>query len=168
VNEVICHGIPDARPLQEGDIVNVDVSVFLNGYHGDLNETFFVGKVDDVSRRLVQTTYECLQKAIEIGRSTRTRAPTLSLGLRGRLDSRSLPMFRFLSNLPQNLNFCYVTAFYSRVSHLTNLLLVCPAVKPGVLFREVGEVISRHASMNTFQVVSSRVCPLPAPAPGPG
>ncbi|KAH8067490.1 metalloendopeptidase [Aureococcus anophagefferens] len=44
VNEVICHGIPDLRPLEEGDVVNVDVSVYYGGYHGDLNETFVVGK----------------------------------------------------------------------------------------------------------------------------
>ena len=45
VNEIICHGIPDDRPLEEGDIVNVDISVYHNGYHADLNETFLVGKV---------------------------------------------------------------------------------------------------------------------------
>jgi len=44
VNEVICHGVPDDRPLEEGDIVNIDVSVYVGGYHADLNETFFVGK----------------------------------------------------------------------------------------------------------------------------
>lgn len=43
VNEVICHGIPDLRPLEEGDIVNVDVTVYKNGFHADLNETFCVG-----------------------------------------------------------------------------------------------------------------------------
>lgn len=42
VNEVICHGIPDARELQSGDIINVDVTAYLNGFHGDLNETFTV------------------------------------------------------------------------------------------------------------------------------
>ena len=46
VNEIICHGIPDARPLEEGDIVNVDVTVYHGGYHGDLNETFVVGEVE--------------------------------------------------------------------------------------------------------------------------
>ncbi|XP_063466288.1 methionine aminopeptidase 1 isoform X2 [Symphalangus syndactylus] len=65
VNEVICHGIPDRRPLQEGDIVNVDITLYRNGYHGDLNETFFVGEVDDGARKLVQTTYECLMQAID-------------------------------------------------------------------------------------------------------
>jgi len=43
VNEVICHGIPDDRPLQNGDIVNLDISVYKNGFHTDLNETFLVG-----------------------------------------------------------------------------------------------------------------------------
>mmetsp|Transcript_3541 Transcript_3541/g.327 ORF Transcript_3541/g.327 Transcript_3541/m.327 type:complete len:105 (-) Transcript_3541:445-759(-) len=46
VNEVICHGIPDDRPLEDGDIVNVDITVFKNGKHVDLNETYHVGKVD--------------------------------------------------------------------------------------------------------------------------
>jgi hypothetical protein len=257
--------------------VNVDVSVFLNGYHGDLNETFFVGKVDDVSRRLVQTTYECLQKAIEIGRSTGLQAPPFSLVLRGRLDRsvthdgnlgrgsrfgrkssrfsvhrRKIWTANFdgtfavhlgavgstvtstaegVSNrrCPLSLAICTAGAasqpsisvmcdrhvIFSRfwldcrkwtentLHHMLStyessslpfptrpapkpqsllhdwilaelqpcfpsyLLLVCPAVSPGVLFREVGEVISRHASMNTFQVVSSRGCTLPALAPGP-
>ncbi|KAF5953034.1 hypothetical protein HYC85_010978 [Camellia sinensis] len=66
VNEVICHGIPDARKLEDGDIVNVDVTVYYKGVHGDLNETFFVGNVDEASRQLVQCTYECLEKAIAI------------------------------------------------------------------------------------------------------
>jgi len=66
VNEVICHGIPDLRPLQDGDIVNIDVSVYFEGYHTDLNETYFVGTVDEVSRRLVDVTRECLEKAIQI------------------------------------------------------------------------------------------------------
>uniref|UniRef100_A0A670KFK8 C6H2-type domain-containing protein n=1 Tax=Podarcis muralis TaxID=64176 RepID=A0A670KFK8_PODMU len=65
VNEVICHGIPDRRRLQEGDIVNVDITVYRNGYHGDLNETFYVGEVDEGAKRLVQTTYECLMQSID-------------------------------------------------------------------------------------------------------
>ena len=58
VNEVICHGIPDDRALQDGDIVNCDVTIYLHGVHGDCSETFLVGDVDEVGRRLVQTTYE--------------------------------------------------------------------------------------------------------------
>lgn len=57
VNEIICHGIPDTRPLQEGDIVNLDISVFKDGFHGDLNETYFVGAVSESSKMLVETTY---------------------------------------------------------------------------------------------------------------
>jgi len=68
VNEIICHGIPDMRPLEDGDIVNLDISVFKDGYHGDLNESFFVGNVNDDSVRVVQCAYECLQAAINIVR----------------------------------------------------------------------------------------------------
>jgi len=94
VNEVICHGIPDDRPLEDGDIVNCDITVFYNGVHADLNETFLVGKVDPDSQKLVQVTFECLEKAIEI-------------------------------------------------------------VKPNALFRDVGNVISRHANLHGFSVVRS-------------
>ena len=58
VLQVICHGIPDRRELEEGDIVNVDVSCLLNGYHADLNETFAVGKISADKEHLVTTTYQ--------------------------------------------------------------------------------------------------------------
>jgi methionyl aminopeptidase len=64
VNEVICHGIPDDRALVDGDIVNLDVTVYLDGVHGDTNATFLVGEVDPESRRLVAVTYECLLEGI--------------------------------------------------------------------------------------------------------
>lgn len=65
VNEVICHGIPDYREIQDGDIVNIDVTTFnRGGYHGDLNETFLVGKVDEDGKRLVKTAFECLQNSL--------------------------------------------------------------------------------------------------------
>ncbi|KAG6520133.1 hypothetical protein ZIOFF_017165 [Zingiber officinale] len=54
------------RRLEDGDIVNVDVTVYYKGIHGDLSETFFVGEVDEASRHLVHCTYECLEKAIFI------------------------------------------------------------------------------------------------------
>ncbi|XP_065577851.1 methionine aminopeptidase 1-like [Artemia franciscana] len=94
VNEVICHGIPDLRPLQNGDICNLDVTVYHHGYHGDLNETLFVGEVSEKAKKLVQTTYECLQKA-------------------------------------QSL------------------------IKPGTRYRDVGDVIQKHAQKNGFSVVRS-------------
>ena len=60
VNEVICHGIPDKRPLRDGDIVNVDVTAYYGGFHGDLNETFVVGEVDEAGKKLVKVTHEVL------------------------------------------------------------------------------------------------------------
>jgi len=66
VNEIICHGIPDMRPLENGDIVNVDISIYLNGFHSDLNETYIVGETDEQTKHLVSCAYNCLMKAIEI------------------------------------------------------------------------------------------------------
>ncbi|KAK5916362.1 hypothetical protein CgunFtcFv8_011354 [Champsocephalus gunnari] len=94
VNEVICHGIPDRRPLQDGDILNVDITVYHNGFHGDLNETFYVGEVEEEAKKLVQTTYECLMQAID-------------------------------------------------------------SVKPGIRYRELGNIIQKHAQANGFSVVRS-------------
>lgn len=67
VNEVICHGIPDQYVLKDGDICNIDISVFHDGFHADLNETVLVGNVDEDGKRLVQNTLECLQLAIDMG-----------------------------------------------------------------------------------------------------
>ncbi|KAI8796544.1 methionine aminopeptidase 1 [Biomphalaria glabrata] len=94
INEVICHGIPDMRPLQDGDIMNVDISAYHRGYHGDANETFFVGNVSENAKKLVKTTYECLKLAID-------------------------------------------------------------EVKPGVRYREIGNIIQKHAQANGFSVVRS-------------
>jgi methionyl aminopeptidase len=65
VNEVICHGIPDARPLEDGDIVNLDISVYYKGYHADLNETYCVGTVDPKYQKLIEATYNALHEAIQ-------------------------------------------------------------------------------------------------------
>uniref|UniRef100_A0A069DTH1 Methionine aminopeptidase n=1 Tax=Panstrongylus megistus TaxID=65343 RepID=A0A069DTH1_9HEMI len=94
VNEVICHGIPDVRPLNNGDICNVDITVYHRGYHGDLNETFWVGEVSEIGKKLTRVTWECLQKAIDI-------------------------------------------------------------VKPGEKYREIGNVIQKHAQAHGFSVVRS-------------
>jgi len=71
VNEVICHGIPDARPLQDGDIVNVDITGYLDGVHGDTNATFLVGDVDEPSRLLVERTYEATLRGIRAAKAGR-------------------------------------------------------------------------------------------------
>mmetsp|Transcript_69193 Transcript_69193/g.165916 ORF Transcript_69193/g.165916 Transcript_69193/m.165916 type:complete len:435 (-) Transcript_69193:147-1451(-) len=65
-NEVICHGIPDCRPLEEGDIVNLDVSIYHEGFHSDLNETFLIGKCDEESVKVLQTAYDCLRVASQL------------------------------------------------------------------------------------------------------
>ncbi len=66
LNEVICHGIPDNRQLQEGDILNIDISVILNGYYGDCSAMVMVGEVDEEKRRVVEVSRECLNRSIEI------------------------------------------------------------------------------------------------------
>jgi methionyl aminopeptidase len=65
VNEVVCHGIPDARVVEDGDIVNIDITAFIGGVHGDTNATFLAGDVDAETRLLVQRTREALDRAIQ-------------------------------------------------------------------------------------------------------
>ncbi|KAG2662900.1 hypothetical protein I3760_16G003300 [Carya illinoinensis] len=66
VNECMCHGIPDSRQLQDGDIINIDVTVYLNGYHGDTSKTFLCGDVSDAMKHLVKVTEECLERGIAV------------------------------------------------------------------------------------------------------
>ncbi|KAH8378261.1 hypothetical protein KR093_010453, partial [Drosophila rubida] len=66
INNVACHGIPDDRELVDGDIINIDVTVYQNGFHGDCSETFLVGNVDKRGRFLVDATRECLMKCIAL------------------------------------------------------------------------------------------------------
>jgi methionyl aminopeptidase len=96
VNEVVCHGIPDSRELADGDIVNIDVTAFYKGYHGDLNETYTVGSVDASSKKLIRVTAEALDKAIA-------------------------------------------------------------AVKPGVRYRDVGDIITSHVRANELSFVAFAV-----------
>jgi methionyl aminopeptidase len=71
VNEVICHGIPDDRELVDGDIVNIDITAFIGGVHGDTDATYLVGDVDEESRLLVERTHEALTRAIKAVRPGR-------------------------------------------------------------------------------------------------
>lgn len=67
VNHVVCHGIPsDSKVLKNGDIVNIDITVIKDGYHGDTSKMFFVGKKLPHAERLVQVTQECLYRGIEL------------------------------------------------------------------------------------------------------
>ncbi len=64
VNEVICHGIPDSRRLEDGDIVNIDITAYIGGVHGDTDATYPVGDVDDESALLIERTREAMMRGI--------------------------------------------------------------------------------------------------------
>lgn len=91
LNEVICHGIPDSTICKEGDIINLDITVFLNGVHGDTNATFPVGEIDQASEELIDRTQESLNRAISavapgrpinvIGRVIESYAKRFNLGV---------------------------------------------------------------------------------------
>ena len=74
VNQVICHGIPNDKALKKGDIVNIDVTVIKDGWHGDTSRMYYVGEVSNPTKRLCQITYEAMWKGIQLVR------PGLRLG----------------------------------------------------------------------------------------
>ena len=111
VNEIICHGIPDDRPLRDGDIVNCDVTIFVGGVHGDHSETFAVGDVDDESRRLVSVTREAMYHGIaavrpgarvcDIGRAIETHATAAGFGVVREFVGHGIgQIFHRLPNIP--------------------------------------------------------------------
>lgn len=65
VNHVVCHGIPSDKVLKSGDIINVDVTTIVDGWHGDTSRMYYVGEVPVLAKRLVQVTYDCMMKGIE-------------------------------------------------------------------------------------------------------
>ena len=77
INEIICHGIPDDRPLTAGDIVNCDITIFLDGVHGDTSATYLIGEVEAERARLVAVTRQCLWRGI---RAVRPGAPINEIG----------------------------------------------------------------------------------------
>jgi methionyl aminopeptidase len=79
LNEVICHGIPDDTVVGDGDIVNIDITAYIGGVHGDTNATFLAGNVDEESRLLVERTHEAMMRGI------RAVAPGRSLNVIGRV-----------------------------------------------------------------------------------
>lgn len=68
INHVVCHGIPNDKPLKDGDIINIDITVIKDGYFGDTSKMFLVGNTPEWANRLCQITQECLYKGIEIVR----------------------------------------------------------------------------------------------------
>jgi methionyl aminopeptidase len=79
INEVICHGIPDSTVLADGDIVNVDITAYIGGVHGDTDATYLVGEVDEESRLLVERTHEAMMRGI------RAVAPGRQINVIGRV-----------------------------------------------------------------------------------
>ncbi|WP_156754175.1 type I methionyl aminopeptidase [Actinokineospora pegani] len=71
LNEVVCHGIPDSTPIEDGDIVNIDVTAYIGGVHGDTNATFLAGEVAEENRLLVERTHEATMRAIKAVRPGR-------------------------------------------------------------------------------------------------
>jgi methionyl aminopeptidase len=65
INHVVCHGIPNDKPLRDGDIVNIDVTLIVDGWHGDSSRMYNVGEVNRKAERLVEVTYECLMRGID-------------------------------------------------------------------------------------------------------
>lgn len=66
INHVVCHGIPNDKPLRDGDIVNIDVTLIVDGWHGDSSRMYGVGEVPRKAERLMEVTYECLMRAIAV------------------------------------------------------------------------------------------------------
>ena len=77
INHVVCHGIPDDKPLREGEIVNIDVTYILDGWHGDSSRMYPVGEVKRAAERLLEVTYECLMRGV---RAVRPGARTGAIG----------------------------------------------------------------------------------------
>jgi methionyl aminopeptidase len=72
INHVVCHGMPSDRPLREGDIVNIDVTLIKDGWHGDSSRMYAAGEISRKAERLIEITYECLRLGIEAARPGNT------------------------------------------------------------------------------------------------
>src|ERR1700752_1534143 len=77
INHVVCHGIPNDKPMREGDIVNIDVTYLLNGWHGDSSRMYAVGEIKRAAERLLEVTYESLMRGVA---SVRPGARTGAIG----------------------------------------------------------------------------------------
>lgn len=121
VNECICHGIPDARVLQEGDVLNIDVTVFLGGHHGDTSRMFYVGEVSSEAKRLCETTARALDAAVAI---CRPRVPFNKIGetIHAIADSEKLGVVKE-----------FVGHGVGRVFHSNPVILHCRNREPGVM-----------------------------------
>ncbi len=95
INDVVVHGIPSERVLQEGDIVSVDVGAYRDGYHGDGAWTFAVGTIDDASRRLMQVTQDALARGVAQARAGQ-RLGEISHAIQSYVEERGFAVVRML------------------------------------------------------------------------
>ncbi len=93
VNHVVCHGIPCDKRLKDGDVVNVDITVIKDGFHGDTSKMFFVGTRSIKAQRLIDTAYECLKLAIEMVRPG-TRLGDLGAAIQNYAETRNFSIVR--------------------------------------------------------------------------
>src|SRR6478735_465867 len=91
VNEVICHGIPDSRRLEDGDIVNIDITAFIHGVHGDTDATYLVGDVDEESRLLVERTHAAMMRGIKAAPVDLATGEFAAVRLRSATPEKSTP-----------------------------------------------------------------------------
>ena len=89
INHVVCHGIPNEKPLKDGDIINIDVTIIIDGWHGDTSRMFLVGDVPLKAKRLVDVTYECLMIGVDMAK------PGVRLGDIGAAIQRHAESHRF-------------------------------------------------------------------------
>jgi methionyl aminopeptidase len=93
VNHVVCHGIPSDKTLKSGDVVNIDITVIKDGYHGDTSKMFYVGEPSVKARRLVETAYECLQVGISMVRPG-ARLGDIGAAIQERAEARNFSIVR--------------------------------------------------------------------------
>ncbi|WP_299348210.1 type I methionyl aminopeptidase [uncultured Maritalea sp.] len=72
INHVVCHGIPNEKPLKEGDIVNIDITLIVDGWHGDTSRMYPIGAISRKAERLIEVTYESLARALEVAKPGNT------------------------------------------------------------------------------------------------
>jgi methionyl aminopeptidase len=93
VNHVVCHGIPADRKLRDGDIVNIDITVIKDGFHGDTSKMFLVGDASVKARRLVDTAYDCLRTGIDLVRPG-VRLGDIGAAIQALAESRNYSVVR--------------------------------------------------------------------------
>lgn len=95
VNDVVCHGIPSAKTrLKEGDIINIDVTPIVAGYHGDASRTFAVGKISDKAKRLIKVTEECLSRGIAAVKKPGARVGDIGAAIQEHAESNGFSVVR--------------------------------------------------------------------------